>query len=59
MIVPRGEAASGFLPYRNSIDELNAVSGGSLWDHVQKALDGNLFDRISKQSHPWEDGQKQ
>jgi bacteriocin-like protein len=42
-----------------SIDELNAVSGGSLWDHVQKALDGNFFDRVSKQSHPWEDGQKQ
>jgi F0F1-type ATP synthase membrane subunit b/b' len=42
-----------------SVQEMETVVGGSLSDHVQKALNGNFFDRLSKQSDPWDDGKKQ
>ena len=42
-----------------AIEDMEIVSGGNLWDHVQKALTPTSFwDRVWVNAC-WEDGQKQ
>jgi hypothetical protein len=42
-----------------SVDELEIVAGGGFWERVEQAAQKPSFwDRVSKQTHPGEDGRK-